>query len=148
MQLGLFGKEVPKTVQNFEALCSGEQGFGYKGSVFHRVIRHFMAQGGDMTTGDGRGGKSIYGEKFEDENFKIKHFKGALSMANAGPNTNGSQFFITFTKTSHLDGHHVVFGALVAGQDVLDQIEVNPTGPHDRPTKTVRIEQCVVEKIK
>lgn len=146
----LYKDVTPKTAENFRALCTGEKGIGkkgkplhYKGCTFHRVITDFMIQGGDFTNGDGTGGESIYGEKFADENFKMKHENGGLlSMANAGPGTNGSQFFITSRDTPHLDNKHVVFGRVVEGMEIVRKIENVSTVGSDKPEVDVIIADC------
>lgn len=147
----LYADTVPRTVENFKALCTGERGnastgqpLHYKGCTFHRVIKGFMIQGGDFTRGNGTGGESIYGEKFADENFKVKHTEGGLlSMANAGPNTNGSQFFVTSSATPHLDGKHVVFGKVISGfHDTFKAVENTRTGENDRPVEDCIIADC------
>ncbi|XP_015689460.1 peptidyl-prolyl cis-trans isomerase CYP40-like [Oryza brachyantha] len=147
----LYASVAPRTAENFRALCTGEKGASvatgtplhYKGSCIHRIVKGFMVQGGDITAGDGTGGESIYGPNFGDENFVLKHErKGMLSMANAGPNTNGSQFFITTTRTPHLDGKHVVFGRVIKGMGVVRSMEHVSVGEADCPTTDIVIVDC------
>ncbi|OEH76218.1 peptidyl-prolyl cis-trans isomerase [Cyclospora cayetanensis] len=145
----LFADVTPKTAENFRCLCTGEKGKGrkgkplhYKGSTFHRIIPQFMLQGGDFTDGNGTGGESIYGERFADENFTLNHDKPyLLSMANAGPNTNGSQFFITTVNCDWLNGKHCVFGKVIDGIDVVKTIEKVGTNS-GKPQQTVTIADC------
>jgi len=140
----LFSNIVPKTCNNFRMLCINKS---YVDSPFHRIIKDFMIQGGDFTNEDGTGGKSIYGNKFEDENFVIKHNKPyLLSMANSGPNTNGSQFFITTSETPHLNGKHVVFGEVVEGFDIIDELNVSDTDGKDKPVDDIRILRCNIKQ--
>jgi len=149
----LYDQDCPKTVENFRALCTGEKGFSrtagtplhFKGCKFHRIIKNFMLQSGDFTRGDGTGGESIYGKRFEDENFVHKHkTKGVLAMANAGANTNGSQFYIVTAAngTPHLDGKHVVFGKVISGMHLIDILDNVKTDSNDKPFSTVEIEHC------
>jgi len=143
--IGLFGSVVPRTVDNFYQLCRGDRPDvgSYVDAPFHRVIPNFMIQGGDFTRGDGRGGKSIYGDKFADENFSLKHTAaGFLSMANSGPDTNGSQFFITVVATPWLDNKHVVFGKVLDGMDVVNEIVNQPANSQNRPINEVKISAC------
>ena len=150
IEFELFDDVVPKTAENFRALCTGEKGKGksgkalhFKGSNFHRIIPEFMLQGGDFTAGNGTGGESIYGAKFADENFKLKHDRpGLLSMANAGPGTNGSQFFITTVVTGWLDGKHVVFGQVTKGMDVVKALEAQGSSPQGKTKSVCSITDC------
>lgn len=157
IRMKLYDQVVPKTCRNFMLLCDGYQGESdevprkrYNGTIFHRIIKGFMIQGGDYTRGDGTGGAAIdeYGERFDDENFDIKHTKGGLlSMANAGPGTNGSQFFITCKETPHLDNKHVVFGEVIEGMDIVGNIENLETNSSDKPLKDVMIIDCGCEQV-
>ena len=150
MELDLFGDVVPKTVKNFVDICNGAteggQKLSFDGSSFHRIIPNFMIQGGDFTRHDGTGGHSIYGRKFDDENFNLEHEPFCISMANAGPDSNGSQFFITTAETSWLDGRHTVFGRVVKGKDVAQAIERQGT-PSGTPKQKVTIAKCVAAEL-
>jgi peptidylprolyl isomerase len=138
----LFYDVVPRTARNFLELAEGTHGFGYHGCKIHRIVPGFVIQGGDFTRGDGSGGRSIYGERFEDENFKIKHDRpGLLSMANAGPDTNGSQFFITLSDTHHLNDKHVVFGEVIQGMDVVQKIATYGND-REQPKEIIKIVKC------
>lgn len=150
--IDIYGRNLPVTAQNFVELCNGwklhdeNKIIKFEGSTFHRIIPNFMIQGGDFTNGDGTGGRAIWGQRFPDENFDLKHEPYCLAMANAGPNTNGSQFYITTAPTSWLDGKHVVFGRVTDGKEVVKNIEAVGT-PHGRPSKKVVISKCVAETI-
>jgi len=146
--IGLFGDVVPRTVRNFVEICNSDPPDSYQKTIFHRVIKKFMMQGGDFTNFDGTGGKSIYGEKFDDENFDIKTMgTGTVAMANAGPDSNGSQFFIAFGDISYLNGKHVVFGKVVDGMDVVKDVEDVETDKSDKPYDDVTIVNCDARKI-
>eukprot|EP00461_Guttulinopsis_vulgaris_P000277 UN00277 len=155
VEFKLYDDVVPRTAENFRQLCQGTKKMGniplhYKGSSFHRVIKQFMIQGGDFTNHNGTGGVSIYGRSFPDElpGLRLRHTRpGLLSMANAGPNTNGSQFFVTTVPTPHLDGKHCVFGEVVKGYDIIKQIEMTPTNSRDQPLQPCIIADCGVVNV-
>eukprot|EP00009_Paramoeba_aestuarina_P005697 CAMPEP_0201521750 /NCGR_PEP_ID=MMETSP0161_2-20130828/16006_1 /ASSEMBLY_ACC=CAM_ASM_000251 /TAXON_ID=180227 /ORGANISM="Neoparamoeba aestuarina, Strain SoJaBio B1-5/56/2" /LENGTH=194 /DNA_ID=CAMNT_0047920449 /DNA_START=38 /DNA_END=622 /DNA_ORIENTATION=- len=137
--IGLFGKQQPKTVENFKKLCTGEYGFGYKNTIFHRVIKAFMLQGGDFNN---KGGHSIYGRYFDDEDLTVKHFPGCVAMANNGPNTNGSQFYITTFESKWMDNKNVVFGKVLEGFNILYDAHLNRCDEKDKPEFEIRITKC------
>jgi len=150
VKIALFGETVPKTVKNFATICNPglQNGQSFVGSPFHRVIRNFMIQGGDVVNRDGTGSTSIYGQYFEDENFILKHTgPGFLSMANAGKDTNGCQFFVTTVPTPWLDGYHVVFGKVIDGLTTVIVIENTDTGANDKPVQPVIVDSCTVQKL-
>jgi len=145
--IGLFGDACPKTVENFATLAAGTKGYGYKGTIFHRIIKGFMNQGGDFSNGDGTGGWSIYGRFFPDENLNGTHLPSFVNMANAGPDTNGSQFSILVTRADWLNGHHIVFGKVLEGMDIVYKMNSLPTNGSDHPLPSPIISSCGVIEV-